>query len=335
MVETTSAVKLNRVAVFRPGRAGDFILTTPLFNAIKEFSPETQLTVITGPRAAELARYHPAIDRTLILDATPGSLARLLLGLRRSRFDLWIDPKDHGSRNSALIATLARAERKIGFNGEWLKPFDLPLSATAETGLHFSEQALLPLGPAGIPAPGVPRISLGLSPESERWADGQLHPGEWTVLVNISAGSTQRFWPVSEWARLLPVIAAFRPARFLLSSAPEDAAQAEWLEREAVRQNVPIRRLPRASLLDLAALVKQVDLVLTVDTSIVHLAAAFDRPIVALYLRVYPAYTRFQPRSTRQRVVAAEPGAPMSSIAVEQVAAAYSQLSLAGASNDG
>ena len=54
MVETTSAVKLNRVAVFRPGRAGDFILTTPLFNAIKEFSPETQLTVITGANGETL-----------------------------------------------------------------------------------------------------------------------------------------------------------------------------------------------------------------------------------------------------------------------------------------
>jgi ADP-heptose:LPS heptosyltransferase len=79
--------------------------------------------------------------------------------------------------------------------------------------------------------------------------------------------------------------------------------------------------------------VKRVDLVLTVDTSIVHLAAAFDRPIVALYIRVYPAYTLFQPRSTRQRVVAAEPGAPMSSIPVEQVAAAYRQLTVESGPN--
>lgn len=326
-------MKLNRVAVFRPGRAGDFILTTPLFNAIKEFSPETQLTVITGPRAAELARFHPAIDRTLILDATPVNAAKLLLGLRRSRFDLWIDPKNHGSRNSALIATLAWAERKIGFNSKKLKPFDLTLSAAAETGLHFSEQSLLPLGLAGIPRPRVPRISLGLSPDSERWAERQIQPGEWTVLVNISAGSGQRFWPVSQWLRLLPAIAGLRPARFLLSSAPEDAAPAEWLEGEAVRRNVPLRRLPRGSLLDLAALVKRVDLVLTVDTSIVHLAAAFDRPVVALYLREYPAYTLFQPRSTQQRVVGAEPGAPLSSIPMEQVVAAYRQLAVESASS--
>ncbi|MEP7326961.1 MAG: glycosyltransferase family 9 protein [Gemmatimonadota bacterium] len=326
-------MKPGRVAVFRPGRAGDFILTTPLFNAIKDYSPETHLTVITGRRSAELARFHPAIDQTLILDAAPINVAKLLWAIRRSRFDIWIDPKDHPSRNSVLVASLARAERKIGFNGERLKPFDLTLSPGEEAGLHFSEQVLLPLGLVGIPAPRVPRISLGLSSESRLWAERQIKPDEWTVLVNISAGSGSRFWPVAEWSQLLPGIAAIRPTRFLLSSAPEDAVRAEWLEREVLQQGVNLRRLPGSSLLDLAALVGRVDLVLTVDTSIVHLAAAFDRPVVALYIREFPVFTLFQPRSTRQRVVAAERGAPMSSIPVDQVAKAYGELAREPVSN--
>jgi ADP-heptose:LPS heptosyltransferase len=320
-------VKLGQVAIFQPGRAGDFVLTTALFNAIKDFSPATHLTVIAGPRARELARYHPAVDKTLVFDRAPLRFAGLLARLKLTRFDLWIDPKPYWSRSSQVMAKLARASLKIGFNRGGTGPFDLELPSAPNPPVHFRDQALASLALAGIPSPAAPRISLGLSPEAERWAQTQLSGSRrWTVFVNISAGSGSRVWPVEHWLELLPHLATHRPTDFLLSSAPEDAGAARTLASEASRRGVHIHQLPPSGLLEIAALIKRTDLVLTVDTAIVHIASAFNRPLVALYLREHPVFTVFQPLSSHQEVVAAETGSPMRSISVASVAAAYRRL---------
>ncbi|MEO8293936.1 MAG: glycosyltransferase family 9 protein [Gemmatimonadota bacterium] len=316
-----------RFAVFQPGRAGDFILTTALFNAIKEAAPASVLTVIAGPRAAELAAAHPAIDETLVFDRSPGHMAGLIARLWSRPFDAWIDPKTHFSRSSRRMAILARARSKVGFSegGGW--PFSLSLSSITPSGSHFVHQALMPLRLLGLPEPAKPRVSLGLTPAAEEWARLQLTgTGEWTTFLNISAGSGSRVWPIACWLELLPRLARYRPTTFLLSSAPEDASQAASLATDARALGVSIRQVPRSGLLSLAALIRRVNMVLTVDTSIVHIAAAFDRPLVALYIQEFPAFDRFQPLSSQHEVVASPRGSPMSAISVERVEQAYVRL---------
>ena len=322
--EARPAARPRRIGIFQPGRAGDFILTTGLFNAVRDAVPECQLTVITGPRSAEMARAHPAIDRTLVYDRSPAGLVRFFAALWAHRFDLWIDPKPHYSRSSAIIAALARARRKIGHNRGFLRPFDRDLERAGSAPVHFAEQALAPLTLAGLPRPAEPRISLGIPPAAAQWAEAQLpRPAPWSVLVNLSAGSRSRYWPVDHWADLLPLVAAERPTVFLLSSAPEDARLAAELIDRGTERGVTIRPLPRSGLLEIAALVRNVDLVLTVDTSLVHLAAAFDRPVVALYLRREPAFTMFRPRSSVNETVIADSESTMTGVPVEAVLAAY------------
>lgn len=316
----------QHIAIFQPGRAGDFVLTTPLCDAVKRHLPESRLTLIVGPRAADLAGAHPSIDRTWVFDRAPHRLAGLAARLLTHRFDLWLDPKIHPSRNGAMAATLARARVKVGYNGSRLRPFTHDLALIPDPGGHYIEQVLGCLGPAGIPAPHDPRPTLGLTPGAREWARGQLPPeGATPILVNISAGNPARYWTPEKWVALLGAIAQ-RGEAFLLSSAPEDAAVAEGIVREAAAGGVNIRHLPRSGLLELAALVREVSLVLTVDTSFVHLAAAFDRPIVALYKHAHPEVTLFAPRSTRSEMVISRPGFPASAIPVEAVVPAVNTL---------
>ena len=310
----------QNIAVFQPGRAGDFVLSTPLCDAIKRHHPESRLTLVVGPRAADLARAHPSIDRTWVFDRAPHKLAGLAVQLLTHRFDLWLDPKIHPSRNGAMAATLARARVKVGYNGPRLRPFTHDLALIPDPGGHYIEQVLGCLGPAGIPVPQDARPTLGLTPGAREWARRQLSPGHATpILVNISAGNPTRYWTPENWVALLEAVA--QPGEvFLLSSTPEDAPAAEGIVREAAAAGVNTRLLPRSGLVELAALVREV------DPSLVHLAATFDRPIVALYKHAYPEVTLFAPRSTHSEMVISRPGFPVATIPVEEVVAAVRGL---------
>lgn len=305
-------------------RAGDFILATGLFNAIKEWDPAAELTVVVGRRAAELARRHPAIDRVLVFTWRPGGLLAFLAALWRRRFDAWLDPKDHYSRNQAFVARCARATTKVGYNRPGGGPFDHPLPPPAVPPAHMSEMLLAPLEALGVRALRPPRLSLGLPPESVARAAALLDGApERQVLVNISAGREDRYWGEVKWADWISAAARLERARFWLTSAPEDAALAERIEVAVRRGGGELHRLPPGTLLDVAAVVARMDVVVTMDTSIVHLASVFARPIVALFSRLEPNFRWFRPLSPAQEIVR---GDRIADISVVDVLAAYRRL---------
>jgi ADP-heptose:LPS heptosyltransferase len=312
-------------AVFRPGPTGDFVLHTGLFNAIKDQDPGARLTVITGSRARLIAEHHPAIDRVLLLDMNPLGLWRLARGLRERPIDVWIDPKGHPSRTSAIAARLAPAGIKVGFRGRF-GPFDL--FNPQDDFEHVALAALRPLGLLGLPMPAVPRLSLGIPPQSKARAEEVWRTARpFTVLVNNAAAAASRAWPDSHWAEGLRRMAALRPTTFLVN-APEAQRQQGVSLMEAARASGvdDIRLLPAGNILDAAAMLERADLVVTVDTSLVHLAAVFDRPIVALYFTDSWNMDRFHPLSTVQEAVLPDPPGAIANITVDAVEAAYRRV---------
>lgn len=308
-------------------RAGDFILATGLFNAIKQWSPTAELTVVVGRRAAELARWHPAVDRVLVFEWGPLRLFPFLRELRRRPFDAWLDPKDHFSRNQSFVARAARAQVKVGFNRPDGGPFDRQLPSPTDPPRHMSEMLLAPLELLGVRPDLPPKLSLGLPPRSVARAEALLAdaPGR-QVLMNISAGRADRYWEESKWVEWAVAATRMDPARFWLTSSPDDGALAERIVAGVERRGGVLRRLPPGSLLDVAAVVARVDAVVTMDTSIVHLASVFARPIVALFSNYEANFRWFGPLSPARIVVR---GDRIVDIPVADVVSAYQRL-LAG-----
>ena len=65
----------------------------------------------------------------------------------------------------------------------------------------------------------------------------------------------------------------------------------------------------------------------TPDTSVVHIAAAFDTPVLGLYQNYEPNYNKFRPLSTINRMVMHhEPGSKISEITVELLIENYNSI---------
>lgn len=297
------------------------VLTTPLFAALKRIYPATRLTVLAAQDNTLIPSTHPAVDEVIGVPRGLTKLPVLMTRLRGRRFDLYIDPKHQASSTSRIVADMVRAERRIvaPANAGRKLPTQ-PLPAPAPPG-HYVD---VMLAPATMLAPGVSfarRPSIAIPPEAFMAVDPQVDPGErGFVAVNVSAGSPTRYWEPAKWRALIDEIA--RTHNVGVISSPAD--------REFVDEICSMRKRAHSirteSILEAAAAVARSIAVVTPDTSIVHLAAAVDRPVVGLYPPIDWNATLFAPLSTVSRVLMPAEGEPLAMIPVADVLGALRQV---------
>ena len=83
---------------------------------------------------------------------------------------------------------------------------------------------------------------------------------------------------------------------------------------------------PTDSVLDLAALVDSVDLIISPDTSLVHMACAFNKPLVAIYGRNMIGFEAWHPKSKCNHVIFSQDFDSLKSIDVNKIVSKTSEL---------
>lgn len=312
-----------KILIVQIGVIGDMVLTTPMFRAVAETLPEAEICVLASRRAAPVVQDNPRLSRVYGFRNNPLTWPLLILRLRRQRFDWWVDPKDHRSRTSAFFARVCGAKHRLGYNHPSRAPAAIGIPSWRDNALfHAVDRNLQVLAPLGVAGPQQRRPELfphaGLSTKVR----GQLPAvGSRTVLLNLSAGMALRRWRIDKWAQVAEACLD-RGCQALLTCGPADRAIAKDLAR----------RQPRCVLIDSAcireiiALMPAVDLVITPDTSVVHIASAFNVPIVALFAPGERNLTKFRPLSEQAIVLQPRNQRRVESIDPTEVIAAMDSL---------
>ncbi len=312
-----------KILVVQIGKIGDMVLTTPLFRGIHRNFPGARIHVLASRRGAPVIRDNPNIGKIMIYRKNPASLLALFVKLRCMRYDFLIDPKDHFSTESALLARMSAANIKVGFNRPGDKVFSRSLPAQEEHGaMHAAARNLLPLTLMGIP--GIsdkrPELFADTALEAEIRERYAVHDGQ-TILLNISAGDACRLWEEAKW----PLIARFcreKGFRVLLAFQPSDGTVARRILEQAPETHL----FHSKSIREMIALVPLMRLVVTPDTSVVHIASAFNVPQVALFPPVEWNLNKFRPLSDSSVVLQPGEGERIASIPADDVMRAIEKL---------
>jgi ADP-heptose:LPS heptosyltransferase len=314
-----------RILALQLKRIGDLILTTPALSLLQAARPDVEITLAVHAGAAPL------------LPAIPGIAAGIVFGPKRgwtpwqqTLTGPWEAVLDFtGTDRSAFATAFSHSPHRIAF--EWVRKGKIRALAYNEfvdsavrefhTVDHYA-QLLRPLGvepPAALePRLVVPAASKAQAARllAESGVDGRF------AIVHPGAARAEKFWDAGRWARVIRHLRSVAGVDCVLTGGA-DASEAAHLEevRAAVRRGgergAPDGRLGRfvnlagaMDLLALAAVVEKAQLVVSCDTAIVHLAAAFQRPQVALFGPTNPFHWR--PRHARAVVLsAARPEAPL------------------------
>jgi ADP-heptose:LPS heptosyltransferase len=310
---------IRSIAVVQLGRLGDMVLTTPLLGALDQLYPDARITVLVSPAAATVARYAPGVSDLFEVGRGPLGLFGATLRMRMRAFDLYIDPKDHRSSTSAALARATRSRRVIVHPSNGPRHFE-PLPPAAPPG-HFVDRMLAPVSLLAPDFNPERRPMLGLpSGATAVGARVRATLGERYAVVNISAGTTSRYWRDDRTMSLVKWLA--ERAGVVVVSAPADRQQAQAIAAGAAK----VLAAETRDLLEVAAIVAGASLVVSPDTSVVHVASAYDIPTVGLYPHDPDNLRLFAPLASRSRAIMAPSGAMIADITTDEVIAAIQTI---------
>ena len=308
------------IAVLALGPIGDAILTTPLYAGLKRELPGAFLTVIASERNHPIPTHSPDVDHVEIVRSGAVGVLDVLRVVATKRFDLYIDPKDHASTTSRMIADIIRSRNSL------LNASNLPFFGSAEvvpppSGPHFVDSANAPFELLFPEAEPVGRPILALPTDDS--STGRLGtPAGPFVIVNISAGSARRRWEREKWITLIKRMSGNRPGiETIILAAPSHHADAE-----AIADGGSARFIPTQSIIDAAEIVSRATLVISPDTSIVHLASAFNIPTVALFDGERRNRERFAPLADASRSLHVDGSTSIDVISMEMVSSMVEEL---------
>ncbi len=109
------------ICILQLGTYGDMILATPIISAIKNHFPEAKINFIAGHRNHLIIKHNPYVSKILIWSKLPHLLLRNIFYLRTRKFNVFVNPKDHFSREGSIISQIVRADTKSWFKSKQKK----------------------------------------------------------------------------------------------------------------------------------------------------------------------------------------------------------------------
>lgn len=292
-----AAGKATRVLVVGPSWVGDTVLAQPLLVRLHERSPGLVLDVLAPPWTAPLVRRMPEVNEVIENPFRHGELKvfarrRLGLELRKRGYQRAIVLPN--SLKSALPPLFAAIARRTGYRGE--------LRAGILNDVRRLDEARLPLlverFAALAEAPGtplrrpVPRPRLRADPLNRSHALDRLRLATDQPVVAFCPGAEYgeaKRWPAEHFAALAGRVLAAGAQVWLFGSA-NDTSIGEAIANRCELPGVA-NLCGRTSLADAADLLSLAAVVVSNDSGLMHVAAALDRPLVALYGSSSPGYT--------------------------------------------
>ncbi|MEP6887497.1 MAG: lipopolysaccharide heptosyltransferase II [Nitrospirales bacterium] len=282
---------VTRIVIRGTNWIGDAVMSEPALSAIRQGFPKAEITLLVKPAVAELFQQHPAIDHMLVYEHR-GRHARLrgkwVLGseLRRGRFDFAI--LFQNAFEAALLAFLAGIPRRYGYgtDGRGFLLSD-PITVPNRTALgHQTQYYVDLLRPLGItPSPTAPRLFVSKAEElimRQRLAEAGIQATD--RLIGINPGSTYgsaKRWLPERFAEATDRVVEQFGGRVVIVGATGEEALGEAIAEKMRRK--PVVLSGRTSIRELMSVIKRCRLFVTNDTGPMHIAAAFDVPVVAIF----------------------------------------------------
>jgi ADP-heptose:LPS heptosyltransferase len=271
---------VQRILLVRTDKIGDAIISTAFFKALRNRFPDAQIDIVLGRKNGTAAPLLPHLDGVFVAQKNLIEQLRLIRQLRERRYDIAIDMLTGDSMTAASYTALSGARINIGFDGKAAGFYDITIARPAAPE-HQGVQMLRLIAPLGVEVkPEGIRLAVAF-PQSA--ADGirkklglTERDGARLVVVNLSVAAA-KYWTDENFIRLIGDLKS-PSVRVVLAGAPWDLARMETIGKAAEVEWME----PSSDLSTMAAGLSCADLVISPDTSIVHIAAALNKPVVTL-----------------------------------------------------
>lgn len=287
--------RIHRILVVRQhDQLGDFLLSTPVFRALRRGFPRAHIAVVARKYTAALVENNEYLDEiiTFYENGSEWNFAAIkkYISYYRNKFDLAVvlNTVSH-SLTSDLLARLMTRRFILGsehhkFKGTTRNFFYNILAPYYNRARHQSERNLDIVRHLGLTCDSA-REYMSITDDEKKWAEKflkELRRDASTPLLAIhpGAGKMCNRWPVTYFAQVGNKLADRLDAQIFVTWGPKENDLGEELLKLL---HMPAQRFVQSDIRKFAAFLSCMDLFLCNDTGVMHVAAAVGTPLVTVF----------------------------------------------------
>ncbi len=268
---------VQRILVIRFSSIGDIVLTTPVMRNIKRAYPDVELHFLIRKNFSAVLAGNPYIDVVHELDK---DLNGVIDHLKKIHFNYVID--------------LQKSFRSLRVrNALGVKSFTFPklnIQKWLYTNFKWNalpDESIVNRYFKAVSKLGIRNDGAGLDyfiPAEKETKQDDIPMGHWAGFVGCVIGgsfATKKF-PVDKWKALLQLI----PYPVVLLGGPEDREDGQLIM--AGNEGKVYNACGKFNLTESAHLVQRAKVIVTNDTGLMHIAAAWQKPIISLWGNTTP-----------------------------------------------
>ena len=288
---------IEKILIIRFSSIGDIVLTTPVLRTLKQQWPEVQLHYLVKKQYAPVLAANPYIDRLHLYDH---NFRELMPQLKAEGFTHIIDL--HRNYRSSFVKQHFRVPAYSFPKINIRKWFAVKLKWNVLPDIHIVDRYFKAVRPLGIV-----NDHLGLDyfiPPADHVNPDMLPVSHQQGFVAVVTGARHhtKIFPAEKVAEVLHKLG--KPA--ILLGGAEDKKTGELIA--ATNPRLILNYCGTINLNQSASLVHDSVAVLTNDTGLMHIAAAFSKPMVSVWGNTVPEFGMYPcyPAETRPESMIAE-----------------------------
>jgi ADP-heptose:LPS heptosyltransferase len=266
--------KVRTVGLLKLSGIGDTVLMSGPVADLRKELPQARVVFFAARNNIEAARLIPGVD--LVIEVPVLEPWRAVRAVRSVAVDIMLD-FGQWARYEALLAVLSRAQCTVGFKtpGQF-RHYGHDVVVEHSRCTHEIENFRNLVRALGVRATSAPQLSA---------AHGCWLPGPYAVFHLWPGGRRRKLkeWPLTRWCRLAEECAGWELDVVLTGSLSDRERNAELVGSVRPEVRTRVKNLAGISLVETCSVLANATFVVSVDTGIMHVAAALGAPLVALH----------------------------------------------------
>ncbi len=296
------------ILLVKTSSMGDVIHNLPVIADILAHHPDAQFDWMVEESFAEIPRLHPQVRnvipvairrwrKSLFSRSTWQEIRALKKRLEHTQYDVIIDTQ--GLLKSAVLAKFAQGSIH-GMDSDSARE---PLASLFYSHKHAVARSLHAvqrnrvLAALALNYP-IPQSLPDYGLSNFHSAENKLElPRDYAVFLHGTSRDS-KLWPVSHWIALAEKLKPFNLQVLLPWSNPAEEKRAQKIAAQSTNVTV----LPKLKLTPLAGILANSRLNIGVDTGLMHLSTALNKPSIAIYTDTNPEFTGVLPGIENQAI---------------------------------
>jgi heptosyltransferase-2 len=282
MKKSLKNIEPEHILIIQTAFIGDVIMSTPLIQAVCDQWPDAEVDILTRPESAILFSKHPRIRRIYTLDKSGyqskyESFMDRVRELRPNEYDMAFSIQS--SLTSSLLMLLCRIKIRVGF---YRQKF-INVKIYPPKGLHIRQRYMAMIEPF-TDKTYSDETHLYLGMKDKQKADdlvAKINKNR-KILIGFAPGSVRetKKWPASYWTELFILLKDKGYDIVFIGSPSERELCATIIHNAGLEAWNAAGEL---NLLESAALIHKLDLLVCNDSAPLHMGNAVNTPVYAFF----------------------------------------------------